>query len=103
MVRRQAFFSIRSQPFRIIASSKAWGYGSASAKSIRFGKRSMTGLTIGNLELDALTTTVLAVAMVIFLGSFIFVSRTNDMIGALKSLLPKKKNRRPLPGPDEPL
>ncbi len=63
----------------------------------------MTGLTIGNLELDALTTTVLAVAMVIFLGSFIFVSRTNDMIGALKSLLPKKKNRRPLPGPDEPL
>jgi len=63
----------------------------------------MTGLTIGNLELDALTTTVLAVAMVIFLGSFIFVSRTNDMVGALKSLLPKKKNRRPLPGPDEPL
>ena len=63
----------------------------------------MTGLTIGNLELDALTTTVLAVAMAIFLGSFIFVSRTNDMIGALRSLLPKKKNRRPLPGPDEPL
>ena len=63
----------------------------------------MTGLTIGNLELDALTTTVLAVAMVIFLGSFIFVSRTNDMIGALKSLLPKRKNRTPLPGPDEPL
>ena len=63
----------------------------------------MAGLTIGNLELDMLTTTVLAVAMVIFLGSFIFVSRTNDMIGALKSLLPKRKNRTPLPGPDEPL
>jgi len=63
----------------------------------------MAGLTIGNLELDTLTTTVLAVAMVIFLGSFIFVSRTNDMIGALKSLLPKRKNRTPLPGPDEPL
>ena len=63
----------------------------------------MAGLTIGNLELDTPTTTVLAVAMVIFLGSFIFVSRTNDMIGALKSLLPKRKNRTPLPGPDEPL
>ena len=63
----------------------------------------MAVLTIGNLELDTLTTTVLAVAMVIFLGSFIFVSRTNDMIGALKSLLPKRKNRTPLPGPDEPL
>ena len=70
---------------------------------MRFGKREMAGLTIGNLELDTLTTTVLAVAMVIFLGSFIFVSRTNDMIGALKSLLPKRKNRAPLPGPDEPL
>ena len=100
---KKGCFSTRSEPFRIIAASKAWGYGSASTKSIRFGKRSMTGLTIGNLELDALTTTVLAVAMVIFLGSFIFVSRTNDMVGALKSLLPKKKNRRPLPGPDEPL
>ena len=38
-----------------------------------------------------------------FLGSFIFVSRTNDMIGALKSLLPQRKSRKPLPGPDEPL
>jgi len=63
----------------------------------------MAGLTIGNLELDSLTTTVLLIATVFFLGSFVFVSRTNDMIGALKSLLPKKKNRTPLPGPDEPL
>ena len=62
----------------------------------------MTGLVIGNLELDALTTTVFVIATVFFLGSFIFVSRTNDMIGALKSLLPQKKNRKPLPGPDEP-
>ena len=63
----------------------------------------MTGLVIGNLELDALTTTVFMIATVFFLGSFIFVSRTNDMVGALKSLLPQKKSRKPLPGPDEPL
>ena len=63
----------------------------------------MTGLVIGNLELDALTTTVFVIATVFFLGSFIFVSRTNDMVGALKSLLPQKKSRKPLPGPDKPL
>ena len=69
----------------------------------RFGTRSMTGLVIGNLELDVLTSTVFVIATVFFLGSFVYVSRTNDMIGALKSLLPQKKNRKPLPGPDEPL
>ena len=63
----------------------------------------MLGLIIGNLELDALTTTVFILATVFFLGSFVYVSRTNDMIGALKSLLPKRKSRKPLPGPDEPL
>tara|TARA_B100001121_G_C18608488_1_gene583161 strand:- start:76 stop:363 length:288 start_codon:yes stop_codon:yes gene_type:complete len=86
-----------------IARVERWGYGLCSAVSIRFGKQGMAGLTIGNLELDSLTTTVLLIATVFFLGSFVFVSRTNDMIGALKSLLPKKKNRTPLPGPDEPL
>ena len=68
-----------------------------------FLPRSMNGLVIGNLELDALTSTVFVIATVFFLGSFIFVSRTNDMIGSLKSLLPQRKNRKPLPGPDEPL
>ena len=68
-----------------------------------FRPYSMNGLVIGNLELDALTSTVFVIATVFFLGSFIFVSRTNDMIGSLKSLLPQKKNRKPLPGPDEPL
>ena len=63
----------------------------------------MIGLVIGNLELDALTTTVFLIVTVFFLGSFIFVSRTNDMIGSLKSLLPKGNSRKPLPGPDEPL
>ena len=63
----------------------------------------MFGLVIGNLELDALTSTVFVVTTIFFLGSFIYVSRTNDMIGALKSLLPQRKSRRPLPGPDEPL
>ena len=63
----------------------------------------MFGLVIGNLELDALTSTVFVVATIFFLGSFIYVSRTNDMIGALKSLLPQRRSRRPLPGPDEPL
>ena len=63
----------------------------------------MFGLVIGNLELDALTSTVFVVATIFFFGSFIYVSRTNDMIGALKSLLPQRKSRRPLPGPDEPL
>ena len=68
-----------------------------------FGGVVMVGLMIGNLELDALTSTVFVIATVVFLGSFIFVSQTNDMIGALKSLLPQRKSRRPLPGPDEPL
>ena len=68
-----------------------------------FLPHSMNGLVIGNLELDALTSTVFVIATVFFLGSFIFVSRTNDMIGSLKSLLPQRKNRKPLPGPDEPL
>ena len=63
----------------------------------------MFGLVIGNLELDALTSSVFVIATLFFLGSFFYVSRTNDMIGALKSLLPKGKSRRPLPGPDEPL
>ena len=63
----------------------------------------MFGLVIGNLELDALTSTVFVVSTIFFLGSFIYVSRTNDMIGALKSLLPQRRSRRPLPGPDEPL
>lgn len=63
----------------------------------------MIGIVIGNLELDVLTSTVFAIAAIFFLGSFIFVSRTNDMIGALKSLLPQRKSRKPLPGPDEPL
>ena len=63
----------------------------------------MVGLTIGNLELDKLTSIILLIAALIFLGSFVFVSRTNDMVGALKSLLPTRKNRTPLPGPDEPL
>ncbi len=63
----------------------------------------MFGLVIGNLELDALTSSVFVIATLFFLGSFLYVSRTNDMIGALKSLLPKCKTRKPLPGPDEPL
>ena len=63
----------------------------------------MMGLLIGNLELDALTSTVFIIATGFFLGSFVYVSRTNDMIGALKSLLPKGKSRKPLPGPNEPL
>ena len=49
-----------------------------------FGGVVMVGLMIGNLELDALTSTVFVIATVVFLGSFIFVSQTNDMIGALK-------------------
>ena len=68
-----------------------------------FLPHSMNGLVIGNLELDALTSIVFVITTVFFLGSFIFVSRTNDMIGSLKSLLPQRKNRKPLPGPDEPL
>lgn len=63
----------------------------------------MIGLLIGNLELDALTSTVFFIATVFFLASFVYVSRTNDMIGALKALLPNGKSRKPLPGPDEPL
>ncbi|WP_137025024.1 hypothetical protein [Synechococcus sp. UW179A] len=63
----------------------------------------MVGLLLGNLELDALTSTVFVIATVFFMASFVYVSRTNDMIGSLKSLLPKGKSRRPLPGPDEPL
>ena len=62
----------------------------------------MFGLAVGNLELDALTASVFVFSTLIFLGSFIYISRTNDMIGALKSLLPRRKGRKPLPGPDDP-
>ena len=62
----------------------------------------LLGLIVGNLELDNTTAAFLGIVSIGFLGSFIFISRKNDMIGALLSLLPKR-GKGPLPGPDESL
>ncbi|WP_413440671.1 hypothetical protein [Synechococcus sp. MIT S1220] len=48
------------------------------------------GITLGNLELDPITASILGFATILFLGSFIFIARNNDMKGALMSLLPKR-------------
>ena len=60
------------------------------------------GIIAGNLELNNTTALFLGIVSVGFLGSFVFISRNNDMIGALLSLLPKR-GKGPLPGPDESL
>ena len=48
------------------------------------------GVTIGNLVLDRVTALILGFATILFLGSFVFIARNNDMKGALMSLLPKR-------------
>ena len=60
------------------------------------------GIIAGNLELDNITAVFLGVVSIGFLGSFVFISQKNDMVGALLSLLPKR-GKGPLPGPDESL
>ena len=51
----------------------------------------VASLTLGHLILDDMTVLVLSAATFAFLGSFIFISKTNDMKGALLSLLPGRK------------
>ena len=51
----------------------------------------VASLTLGNLILDNTTVLVLSIATFAFFGSFVFISRTNDMKGALLSLLPGRK------------
>jgi len=51
----------------------------------------VASLTLGHLILDDTTVLVLSLATVAFLGSFVFISKTNDMKGALLSLLPGRK------------
>ena len=51
----------------------------------------VASLTLGNLTLDNTTVLVLSIATIAFFGSFVFISRTNDMKGALLSLLPGRK------------
>lgn len=53
--------------------------------------RFVASLTLGHLVLDDTTLLVLSMATVAFFGSFIFISKTNDMKGALLSLLPGRK------------
>ena len=53
--------------------------------------RLVASLTLGHLVLDDTTVLVLSMATVAFFGSFIFISKTNDMKGALLSLLPGRK------------
>ena len=62
----------------------------------------LLSIVAGNLELNDTTAVFLGIVSIGFLGSFIFISRKNDMIGALLSLLPKR-GKGPLPGPDESL
>ena len=51
----------------------------------------VASLTLGHLILDDTTVLVLSLATVAFFGSFVFISKTNDMKGALLSLLPGRK------------
>ena len=60
------------------------------------------GIIAGNLELNNATAVFLGMVSIGFLGSFVFISQKNDMVGALLSLLPKR-GKGPLPGPDESL
>ena len=53
--------------------------------------RLVASLTLGHLVLDDTTVLVLSMATVAFFGSFVFISKTNDMKGALLSLLPGRK------------
>ena len=53
--------------------------------------RFVASLTLGHLILDDMTVLVLSIATFAFFGSFIFISKTNDMKGALLSLLPSRK------------
>ena len=62
----------------------------------------LLSIIVGNLDLDNTTAVFLGIVSIGFLGSFVFISRKNDMIGALLSLLPKR-GKGPLPGPDESL
>ena len=62
----------------------------------------LLGIVAGNLELGNTTAIFLVIVSLGFLGSFVFISQKNDMIGALLSLLPKR-GKGPLPGPDESL
>ena len=48
----------------------------------------MFSLILGNLELRNSVALFLLLASLCFMISFLFISRNNDMIGALKSLLP---------------
>jgi len=54
----------------------------------------MLAFILGNLEVSNSVALLLALSSFSFLASFLFVSRNNDMLGALKSLLPSwsKKN-----------
>ena len=52
----------------------------------------IASLTLGHLILDDMTVLVLSLATIAFFGSFIFISKTNDMKGALLSLLPGRKD-----------
>ena len=47
----------------------------------------MLAFALGNLEVRNSVALLLALSSISFLASFLFVSRNNDMIGALKSLL----------------
>ena len=48
----------------------------------------MFSLILGNLELRNSVALFLLLTSLFFMISFLFISRNNDMIGALKSLLP---------------
>tara|TARA_B100002052_G_C15871949_1_gene595132 strand:- start:2163 stop:2381 length:219 start_codon:yes stop_codon:yes gene_type:complete len=60
----------------------------------------MFAVTLGHLVISNNTAALLALTSIAFLSSFIFISQTNDMVGALQSLLPKR-GKGPLPGPNE--
>ena len=48
----------------------------------------MFALMLGNLAISNSTAVAFGLLSLFFLSSFIFISQNNDMVGALKSLLP---------------
>ena len=68
--------------------------GLVSRISVDIGQgimRFVASLTLGHLILDNTTVLVLLIATFAFFGSFIYISKTNDMKGALLSLLPGRR------------
>ena len=82
--------NFKSDPFRSFGGSRRF-VSRVSAEIITGIMSIVASLTLGHLILDDTTVLVLSLATIAFFGSFVFISKTNDMKGALLSLLPRRK------------